>query len=636
MKILYKDLLKFLKQEPSASEISESLYQLGHEHILSNEIFDMEFTPNRGDCLSVMGLARDLNIFFGYKDSLEIYEGKIERFNFDFENFSKEACPKISFLNIVIDEAPLKYKDYLDSYFINTGQKKNNFFADISNYLSYEMGQPSHCFDSTKITSNVTFEKKVCDEKFNTLLGTEINLTEENCVFSMNGKIISLGGILGGADTACSNTTKSAIVEFASFRPENILGKTVKYNINSEAAYKFERGVDIALQEKALRRFIQIVRDHSNVVSIEAQYNEYTLENKRELRLDVDKVNKILGTSISKDEFVEFLISLGFDVNKNIEIPSFRNDIETDNDIAEEIARLIGYNKIQSKELQIRNKIKKEKKLDIDDIKEKFTEFGFSEVINLPFVTFKTKDSVVIDNPLDKNKKFLRTSLKESLVNNLLYNERRQNDSIKLFEFSDIYSKDNQITKKTKLAFIASGRVSHDYLNFSKKIDKKFLDKILSQIFVEVPTIEEISRNNLDTKISDKIFYVEVDLHKSQIKLPKKQKEYSRIDKFNTYKSVSEYPSSSRDFSFSISKSHVVNEIISYFDGLSQENLKKVFLFDFYKNEKTNEVKLGYRLVFQSFTKTLSDNEIREHVLKILKPVLRKEGVEIPGFESLL
>ena len=172
------------------------------------------------------------------------------------------------------------------------------------------MGQPSHCFDSTKITSNVTFEKKVCDEKFNTLLGTEINLTEENCVFSMNGKIISLGGILGGADTACSNTTKSAIVEFASFRPENILGKTVKYNINSEAAYKFERGVDIALQEKALRRFIQIVRDHSNVVSIEAQYNEYTLENKRELRLDVDKVNKILGTSISKDEFVEFLISL--------------------------------------------------------------------------------------------------------------------------------------------------------------------------------------------------------------------------------------------------------------------------------------------------------------------------------------
>lgn len=636
MKILYRDLVKFLKQEPTSSEISESLYQLGHEHILSNEIFDMEFTPNRGDCLSVMGLARDLNIFFEYKDSLEIYEGKIERFNFDFENFSIEACPKISFLNIVIDDSPSKYKDYLDSYFKNTGQKKNNFFADISNYLSYEMGQPSHCFDSTKITSNVTFEKKVCDEKFNTLLGTEIKLTEENCVFSMNGEIISLGGILGGAGTACSNSTKSAIVEFASFRPEDILGKTVKYNINSEAAYKFERGVDVALQEKALRRFIQIVRDHTNIVSIEAQYNEYTLQNKKELRLDVDKVNKILGTSISKDEFVEFLISLGFDVNKNIEIPAFRNDIETNNDIAEEIARLIGYNKIQSKELQIRNKIKKETKLDIDGIKERFTEFGFSEVINLPFVTLKSKDSVVIDNPLDKNKKFLRTSLKESLVNNLLYNERRQNDSIKLFEFSDIYSKDNQITKKTKLAFIASGRVSHDYLNFSKKIDKKFLDKILSQIFVEMPMIEEISRNNLDTKISDKIFYVEVDLHKSSIKLPKRQKEYSRIDKFNTYRSISEYPSSSRDFSFSISKSQAVNEIISYFDSLSQENLKKVFLFDFYKNEKTNEVKLGYRLVFQSFTKTLSDNEIRDHVLKILKPVLRKEGVEMPGFESLL
>ena len=97
MKILYKDLLKFLKQEPSASEISESLYQLGHEHILSNEIFDMEFTPNRGDCLSAMGLARDLNIFFGYKDSLEIYEGKIERFNLILKTFQKRHAQKFHF-----------------------------------------------------------------------------------------------------------------------------------------------------------------------------------------------------------------------------------------------------------------------------------------------------------------------------------------------------------------------------------------------------------------------------------------------------------------------------------------------------------------------------------------------------------
>jgi len=148
--------------------------------------------------------------------------------------------------------------------------------------------------------------------------------------------------------------------------------------------------------------------------------------------------------------------------------------------------------------------------------------------------------------------------------------------------------------------------------------------------------IIEIPRAELDSKRKEKIFYAEIIINEIPDTFFEGIGTLRSPINFIKYSPISEFPSSTRDFSFSISKSHSVNEVISYFDSLSQENLKKVFLFDFYKNEKTNEVKLGYRLVFQSFTKTLSDNEIRDHVLKILKPVLRKEGVEIQGFESLL
>ena len=147
MKVHYKDLLNFLSDTPSEDLISEKLFQLGHEHELNNGIFDIEITPNRGDCLSLLGLSRDLNIFFGNKNNLEIYDGPIDELNLDFRNKSKIDCPKISFLEIEIANKSKNYKPYLESYFTNLNQKKINFFTDISNYLSYEIGQPTHCYD---------------------------------------------------------------------------------------------------------------------------------------------------------------------------------------------------------------------------------------------------------------------------------------------------------------------------------------------------------------------------------------------------------------------------------------------------------------------------------------------------------
>jgi phenylalanyl-tRNA synthetase beta chain len=631
MKFVYQDLLNFLAEKPSKELLSEKLFQLGHEHEIVGDIFDMELTPNRGDCLSLNGLARDLNIFFGKAEPLKIFEGDIEQNNLNFKNLSPDVCPKISFLEIEIEGSSNTYKPYLENYFSLLGINKINFFTDVSNYISYELGQPTHCFDFNTINHELIFENRNCDESFKTLLGSDIKLESKNCIFSVNNKIISLAGVMGGMSTSCSTETKKVLVECAFFTPEAIIGKSVKYNLISDAAHKFERGVDIQAQEKVLRRFIEIVSDHAVIKNIKIQSFEECQAQQNSIPINVKKINKILGIDIDEKEYLKYLSKLGFGTGKEITVPSYRHDISSQNDLAEEIARVMGYNNIESKPLEISKK--KDKIFDsVNKVKNYMIKNGFSEVINFPFTKNEAGKSISIDNPLDSNRNYLRTSLRDSLLENLLYNERRQKDSIKFFEISDLYTKNNQINQEKKLGIIISGRRGYNYLDFSKKLDNAYLIELLNldsnnQVF----KIEEISRKELKTKKKDRIFYFEISIDK----IPKNLFEEleSTMDQINfiKYQSVSEFPSSSRDFSFSIKDSEKYDAVINYLSDLNDENLKDAFIFDFYENKKLNEIKVGVRLIFQSNLNTLSEEDIQKSVNKLLQPIIDIEGISIPG-----
>ena len=232
MKIIYQDLLRLLSDKPSKDLLSSKLFQLGHEHEIHGDIFDMEFTPNRGDCLSIYGLARDLKFFFGSSESIEIYTDKVENFKVNFENLSPKDCPKISFLELEIEGDVASYEPYLENYFTHLGNNKVNFFTDISNYVSYELGQPTHCYDMKNINNKIIFENIDQEVKFSTLLNKEINLSGINSVFTMKNKVISLAGVIGGASSACSDNTKKVLIECAFFNPESIIGKSIKYNLS--------------------------------------------------------------------------------------------------------------------------------------------------------------------------------------------------------------------------------------------------------------------------------------------------------------------------------------------------------------------------------------------------------------------
>ena len=632
MKILYKDLVKHLSEKPSKESLSEKLFQLGHEHEIQDDIFDMEFTPNRGDCLSLLGLARDLNVFYGKSDVIGIFERNIDALEIDFENLSPLDCPKITFLEIEIEEITDSYQHYLDNYIATIGNKRTNLFTDISNYVSYELGQPTHCFDRDTINNKLIFENRECNNNFKTLLGSEIMLQDRNCVFTLDDEIISLAGVIGGASTACSTETRRVLVECAYFNPEAIIGKSIKYNLSSEAAHKFERGVDIASQELALRRFAKIVEDHATIKSIRLKSffeNEFKTTS---IPINVNKINKILGTSIDDDKCLGYLEDLGFNISDQINVPSFRHDIKTNNDLAEEVARVIGYNNINSSSINlgILNNDKKDDK--VAKLESFLIKNGFYEVINFPFTQNKQKESINIDNPLDSNRNNFRISLKDSLIENLLYNERRQKDSIKIFEISDIYTKDTAIKQKKKLGLIVSGRQGNNFNDFSKKLDYKYLNKLLNiDHDDDIFEITEIARSNLDTKKKDKIYYVETALEDIPISFFSRLENHKRKTNFITYKPISEYPSSSRDFSFLIEDLQVFYKVINLLDGISDTLIKDSFMFDYYKDDKRKIIKLGYRFVFQSHLKTLSDTEINKKVNEILSPILEIDKVSIPG-----
>ncbi len=636
MKIAYNHILKKIESNPDIKEISSKLFQLGHEHEVQDNIFDIEITPNRGDCLSLNGILRDLSIFYEIDKTEYIYQDEIKNLDLNFENNAQFDCPNISFLKIVIDEDIREYTSELENYFIDLNLNKNNFFTDVSNYISYETGQPTHCYDLKKIGNSFSLNYVNEVQVFKTLMDKEITLLGKNLVFLKDGKVINLAGVMGGDSTSCSSATRSVLIECAYFNPESIIGKSVKYDLNSDAAYKFERGVDPLAHENVLRRFVHIVQEHANIESVELFTNISKEFVHTSIPLDVNKINKIVGIELSEENYVNYLTKLGFVINdKKIIVPSYRSDVTGQNDLAEEISRVIGFDNIPIKEI----KIPKQEILETEKSEEIFKTFlidnGFYEVINNPFVEESCDVSIMVDNPLDSNKKYLRTGLKNSLLNNLIYNERRQNDSIKLFEFSDIYKSHGSNTKKRVIGIIASGRISNHYEEFQKNIDIKYFKNLFNKILTDNDlNFETISRDSIDTKLANQIVYCEIDFDEIKDYLNDYNRLSSDPSSYVAYKPISEYPKIFRDLSFSISDFDKIEELHDLIMDFENELLKNKFVFDFFNNSKLNIVKIGFRFSFQSDRRTLLDADVNAIMNDIVNETKKISGVEIPGLNS--
>ena len=634
MKIPYRQIIRHIDSSIGMDELSEKLFQLGHEHDIEDQILNFELTPNRGDCLSLYGILRDLKAFYKVNLKRNIYELDIPKLELDFKNLSQSSCKKITFLRVDIDDNIEDYKGALKDYFYDLKLNKNNFFTDISNFISYETGQPTHCYDASKINSSIEFQDIDFDKKvsFETLLDTKIELSGKNSVFKSSNEIINLAGVMGNKSSSCTKETRSVLIECAFFNPESIIGQTIKYDIKSDAAHKFERGVDIDCHEDILRRFIYIVKCHSNIKNLQIYTKTYEQSKRLCIECDPNNISKILGVDVSDFNLHKILNNLSFKCEKNnITVPSFRHDIKNENDIAEEVARVLGYDQIPNKKINLPSKSNKDRSCIEKNIKTFFVGKGFTEVINFPFVSGNTKQNAIkVDNPLDSNKEYLRTSLRESLIKNLLYNERRQKDSIKLFEISNIYEDEDNFFGTKKLGIIASGRVGKNYIGFSKMINASYLSEILETVAPYI-SFDLIPRSEIDSKLKTEILYAEIEISELQEHFQKYDIEPDTIKDFIRYKPISAFPVSIRDLSFSLtdlSNSQKLQDTL-----LSYENdiLKEKYIFDFYHNETKDELKIGFRFTFQSSTKTLEDFEIDLIMQDIINTAYKIESVSIPG-----
>ena len=644
MKIVYSHLLNFLKKKPSLAELSDKLFQLGHEHEIEGEVLDLEITPNRGDCLSLKGIARDLNHFYKADLDTEHYDADIPESDFSFENKAEDLCPNISFVEIEVEGKVKAYAPYLESYFQDLKLNKNNLFTDISNYLAYETGQPTHCYDATKINGPLVLEKRNKQEKFKTLLGSEIELKGENLVFTINDVAVDLAGTMGDESTSCSENTMKVLVECAYFKPEEILGKARQYNLNSEASYKFERGVDFLAQEQVLRRFIAIVSDHVKIKSL-ALKTEQRKKDKREVEFDSERLNKIIGTDLTETEQKDYLNSLYFTTDNKVVVPSHRSDIDQQNDLAEEITRMIGYDNIDSKALALPVQAKK--------IEANFEEYcrgylinnGFFEVVNFPFNDNQDDSAISVDNPLDKQRSKMRVCITKSLKENVVFNQNRQKDSIKFFEFSDIYTKDGN---ENKLAVIVSGRTNKNFKEFNAQLDYSYLKGLINTIFfeilgkelnfeldqsknydlyetvycddVQIGRIGKLSKEFVGSKTKTPVFSFEIVLNNLQLPAKKQSK-------------ISDFPASYRDLSFSLDSHENLEDLSAMIKKHKKysELMTDCFVFDLFENKKQNILKVGYRFKFQAIDKNITDEEIEAVMNPLIEESLEISGVSIEG-----
>ena len=350
--------------------------------------------------------------------------------------------------------------------------------------------------------------------------------------------------------------------------------------------------------------------------------------------VNVDKINQILGIDITEDQYVNYLSKLGFIINDNlINVPPYRSDISSQNDLSEEVARIIGYDNISKNKLPIF----KGKTSNTDSVENKLRFFlldhGFYEVINFPFSNEKCIDSIKIDNPLDSNKEYMRTNLINSLLENLAFNERRQKDSIKLFEISDVYTfKNNKIKKKRNLAIVASGRVGHNHIDFPKKINKKYLTQLFKDALPsEDFAIEIFNREGLNSKIKNEIVGCEIDIENFSTEVLNYKEETRPPNSFKKFTQISDLPFSSRDLSYSIKDFSSRQNLEKYILGYENELIKEKFIFDYFYNEDSAEIKIGFRFIFQSVNSTITEAQINNVMNDIIGHTDKIKGVNIPG-----
>ena len=624
---------------------------------LDDEVIDFELTSNRGDLLSILGMAYELGAIYkkDVKDIDLTYKENKENIKDEFKIEIKTTdCPLFlakKVKNVVIKESPKFIKNRL----IASGIRPINNVVDISNYVMLETGQPLHYYDANRLGDTLIVRNANCNEKLVTLDGNERNLNENDIVIANKNEAFGLAGVMGGLSTEIENDTKDIIIESAIFDSIKIR-KTSKKILRSEASNRFEKGLDPKRTYMAIERSCALLEKYADAEIVGGMLIHDTVDkDEKVIEVRYEKVNKVLGIEIPKDEIVSILKALGFKTLEKediviVTVPTRRLDIKIEEDLIEEIGRIYGIDKIQGKlpELPLKlgkyNKVKRE-------IKNKLASLGLNETLTYSLIpqsevhkfTTDTFEEIMLADPMSEDRNTLRYSLLYSLKEVFEYNNARNNSDISIFEIGKSFYKENdEYKEKLNLAVLLSGNY---YLDIKKtKVDfyilKGIVEELLdylgfngrysfitgnvpSELHPGVSALINIQGNNigiigkLHPNVTKKdIFVFEIDLDKLLSLHPSKM----------TYKDISKYPSIVKDVAFVVNKNILNGDITTLIKKAGGRMLNQIEVFDVYtgENVKENEKSIAYTLTFKDDSKTLSDEEVMQVFNKIINDVTSK------------
>ena len=675
--------LKLSDESEGITELSLKKYknQIGEKYFKKNisKVIDLSITPNRADCLGVRGVARDLAASGAgklkkYSQNKIKFKG-LQKLKVKIVKEKNQGCSAFGsclIKGIKNIESPQWLKDKI----LALGQKPISAIVDITNYVMFDLNRPLHAYDADKINDSIIIRNSKKGESFEALDNKKYTLQDNMCVISDKSGVLGLGGIIGGTRSGTELDTKNILLESAYFNPKSIRKTSKLLNIDTDAKFRFERGIDPDSIQEGLVKAATLIQKicGGDISKLDVQKSE--THKKIQIRFSLDLFQSITGFKVSEKEIKKILNNLGFIIKKknnylNLTVPSWRPDILQSIDIVEEIARIKGYDKIKTELPEKVRKIptlSKQQKL-FHFLQRSVASKGYYETITWSFTDSKINElfkednnEVKIVNPISSDLNVLRSSIFSNLIIYLKKNLDRGIKDISLFEIGPIFHGNKPGQQKIVLTGLRSGKVSrYNWLENERLVDVFDAKRDAIQSIVEVGFDQNklyiddktpnyyhpgksgaiyLSKNennpvayfgeihpNILKKIDIKTeALMGIEIYLDNIKqTTKKLKDQKALYKY------SDYQKSERDFAFVIDKNFKVQDLVNIISDIDKNLIRSVKVFDVYEGDKipNDKKSIALNVTIQSSEKTLKDEDLEKINKLIISTVESKSGAKI-------
>lgn len=650
---------------------------------LDNVIFEFELTADSSDCFSVIGLVREAALLTNQQANYpkievkEDDESKAEDL-IEIKIEAEDLCSRFSarvLKNVKLGPSPAWIQDRLQG----AGIRAINNVVDVTNFVMVELGQPMHAYDYDEVKGHLLNARRaVKGEQLHTLDDSNRLAKGGELVIADSEKAAGLAGVMGGYETEITDKTKTVVLEAASFNGASIRRTSRSVGLHSEASGRFERGVDETKTIRALDRAAQLLQEMGACTVCKGIVDVYP-NPKSEVKVEftAEQINQRLGTEIKSETMIEILTKLGFKIETQngkyvLSVPSWRNDIKVWEDISEEVARIVGFDKIPSTMPYIETSQGRQSEMQnfVDNIKSILVSVGMNEELSFSFTNptmfdkmnlpkeSELRQAVPIMNPLTDDYPLMRTNLLSSVMENVARNYSRKNEDVRLFEVAPVfYPKALPITEqpieKLKLAGAIMGRREPKGWNQnSSEVDfydiKGIVEELFDKLSIDKYTVEVGEHyamhpgKTAEFKKGKEVLATIGEVNPkvtSAFNIPKKiyvfECDVETLKKYSAknfhYEQLPKYPAITRDLAILVDKEESAGEIEKLIAKNGGKYFKEVTLFDVYTGERISADKksLAFNIKFQSNERTLKDEEADETFNKILSAVEKQFRAEL-------